>query len=144
MGLFEQFATNRKAEVEGIDVTFGDTNADGSVPTFRIARMGKNNKRYQRMIEQETKPYMHAIRNDNLPSETDEAITMKVFIATVLIGWQHIIVPQVFDTTDEVSCTPENAEKLFKALPELYIALKENAGKMSNFRAEEVKADTKN
>lgn len=138
MSLFDQFATSRKAEVEGVEVTFGGNT------TFRIARMSRSNKRYQRMIEQETKPHIHAIRNDNLAPEIDDAITMKVFIATVLLGWKNLVEPKVFGTDDAIEYTPDNAEKLFKALPELYTALKENAAKMSNFRSEEVEADSKN
>ena len=140
MSLFEQFATNRKAEVEGVEFTFGGDNA----PVFRLARMGNTNKRYKRMIEQETKPYAHAIRNDNLDPAIDEAITLKLFISTILLGWRNMVEPKVFGTDEAVPCTPENAEKLFKALPELYSALKENAAKMSNFRSEEIEADSKN
>lgn len=143
MSLFQQFATNRKAEVEGVEVTFGGNNADGSTPTFRVARMSKTNKRYQKMLEQETKPHIHAIRNDNLDPAIDEAITLKIFIATVLLDWQNIVVPEVFGTEEKVAFTHENAEKLFKALPELYAALRENSQKMSLFRAEEIAADSK-
>ena len=140
MSLFSQFATSRKAEVEGVEFTFGGENA----AIFTLARMGMNNKRYKRMVEQETKPYAHAIRNDNLAPEIDEAITLKIFIVTILLGWKNVVEPKVFGTDEEVPCTPENAEKLFKALPELYSALKENASKMSNFRAEEIELDSKN
>jgi hypothetical protein len=143
MSLFKQFATNRQAEVEGIEVTFGGANEDGSMPTFRIARMHRNNKRYQKMVEQETKPHIFAIRNDTLDPAIDEAITMRVFIATILLGWKDLIVPEVFDTHERVEYTPENAEKLFKALPELYTSLRENAQKMSLFRESEIAADSK-
>jgi hypothetical protein len=144
MSLFSQFATNRKAEVEGREFIFGEANADGSMPTFRLARMSNTNKRYKKMIDIETKPHIHAIRNDNLAPEIDEAITLKVFISTVLLGWKNVVVPEVFGSDDQVECTPDNAEKLFKSLPELFIALKENAQKMSNYRTEDIEADSKN
>lgn len=144
MSLFEQFATNRKAEVEGVEVTFGGTNEDGSVPTFRIARMGKANKRYQKMLEAETKPHLYAIRTDNLSPELDEAITKKVFIATVLLGWKNLIEPKIFGTDAPATFNAENADKLFTALPELYATLKEQAQKMSLFREAEVEQDSKN
>lgn len=156
-GLFAQFATNRKAEVEGVEVTFGSPNEDGSIPTFRVSRMGKQNKRYQKMLETETKPHIFAIRNENFPAELDEAITLKIFIATILLDWKNVRVPELFTEEEhsEVSLdgeggqtrylplTPENAEKLFKALPELFIALKDNAQKMSLFRDQEIAADSK-
>lgn len=157
--LFAQFATNRKAEVEGVPVTFGNVNEDGTVPTFRLARMGKSNKRYQKMIEAETKPHIHAIRSNNLAPELDEAITLRVFCASVLVGWENLIVPEVFDASAHTIAGPvreadgvrlsyvpfsaENAEKLMKALPELYANLKEQAQGMAIFRAEELAADSK-
>ena len=140
MSLFAQFATNRKSEVEGVEFTFG---GEGTA-VFTLARMGNTNKRYKKMLEQESKPYAHAIRNDNLDPAIDEAITLKIFIATVLIGWRNVVEPKVFGNDSPAECTPENAEKLFKALPELYIALKENAAKMSNFRLAEIEEDSKN
>jgi hypothetical protein len=144
--LFAQFATNRKAEVEGVEVTFGGD------AVFRIARMSKSNKRYQKMLEQETKPHIHAIRNENLSPEIDEQITMKIFIATILLSWKGVEAPELFTQAEHsviegdklyLPFTPENATKLFKALPELYIALKDNAQKMSLFRAEEIETDSK-
>jgi len=140
--LFQQFATNRKAEVEGIEVTF-DNEA-----FFRISRMAKSNKRYQKMVEVETKPHIHAIRNDNLDPAIDEAITLKIFIATILLGWRGVKVHEYFtpeEHTDNgyLPYTHENAHKLFKELPELYQTLKEQASKMSLFRSEEMGQDSK-
>lgn len=150
MGLFQQFATNRKAEAEGIVVSFGGENADGTLAQFRIARIGKTNKRYQKMLEAETKPHIHAIRNDNLAPEIDEAITLKIFIATILLGWENVSIPELFSPEehslpgDYLPFTAANADKLLKALPELYEELKTNASKMANFRAEEITEDSKN
>jgi hypothetical protein len=149
MSLFSQFATDRRAEVEGIDVTF-----DG-VTKFRVSRMGRSNKRYQKMVEAETKVHRHAIQNETFPTELDEAITLKIFIACILLGWEKLRMPELF-TPDEhcvpaddggsyLPCTPENAARLFgkDGLPELYIALKEQAQKMANFRAEDIAEDSK-
>jgi len=138
MPLFEQFATNRKAEVEGIEVTFDNTTF------FRIARMGRSNKRWSKLLEQKTKPYSHQIRTDTLSSELDEAITRECFIETVLLGWRGMREPEVFGTDDEVPFSQDNARKLFDALPELYLALVQQSNKVSNFRAAEVEADSKN
>lgn len=150
MGLFAQFATSKKSEVEGVVVSFGGENVDGTFPQFRIARMGKTNKRYQRMLEAETKPHIHAIRNDNLSPEIDEAISLKLFIATILLNWANLRVIELFTEAEHslpggyLPFTAANAEKLLKALPELYEELKSNATKMSNFRAEEISEDSKN
>jgi predicted ATPase len=138
MSLFEQFATNRKAEVEGIEVTFDN------VTFFRIARMSKNNKRYQKMLEAETKPHRQALLNDTMDAKLAEAIDHKVFISTVLLGWRGLKEPKIFQTDEEVPFSAENATKLFDALPELYTELQKQASKLSNFRAAEVEDDSKN
>jgi hypothetical protein len=140
---------------------FGGTNEDGTMPVFRVARMSKTNKRYQKMVETETKPHIHAIRNDNLDPAIDDAITLKIFVATILLGWRNVRVLELFSEEEHtimgerfsdadpekrikyLPFTAENATKLFKALPELYATLKENASKMSLFRAEEIDADSK-
>jgi hypothetical protein len=143
-GLFEQFATDHKAELEGIDVTFGTTNDDGSVVKFRVAYMGQTNRRYKKLLEQETKPHIHAIRNETLPAEVDEKITMRLFCSAVLVGWENVIVPRVFGTHEAVPFTPENAMKLFEKLPHLYHDLKTEATKRSNFRDAQIEEDSKN
>jgi hypothetical protein len=144
MSLFSQFATDRRAELEGIEVRFGAKNEDGTEPIFRIARMGTANKRYKKMLEQETKPHIHAIRNETLSAALDEAITMRLFCTTVLLDWRDVIVPEVFGDNERAPFSPENAEKLMRALPELYSTLREQAAKMSTFRTAEIEADSKN
>lgn len=138
MGLYNQFATSKEAEVKGVEVTFDNETF------FRIAREGRGNKKYQRLLDLETKPHVQSIRNGVLDPKVDEAITRKLFLEAVLLGWRGVKEPLIFGTDDEVPYTRENAEKLFDALPELYHALREQAQKMSNFRAAEVETDSKN
>jgi hypothetical protein len=142
--LFEMFATNHKAEIEGIEFRFGVKNEDNSEPIFRLARLGAANKRWKALLEKETKPYATQIKNDSLAPELDEEITMKVFCTTVLIGWRDLIMPEVFQAESKVDYSVDNAIKLMKALPELYATLREHAAKMSNFREAQVAEETKN
>jgi hypothetical protein len=142
--LFEMFATNHKAEIDGIEFRFGVKNADDSEPIFKLARLGSANKRWKAMLEKETKPYATQIKNDSLAPELDEEITMKVFCTTVLIDWRDLIIPQVFGTDEKVAYSVDNAIKLMKALPELYSTLREHAAKMSNYREAQVAEETKN
>ena len=143
MSLFAQFATNQKAEAEGIPVTFGGTNEDGTVPTFMLARMGRANKRYLKMLEVETKANAVALRTSTLDSEADERITRRIFCRTVLVGWKNIIVPEVFEQDGPVHYSHENAEKLMVALPELYSELTRRAQDFTTFRTEEIERDSK-
>lgn len=135
--LFAQFATNRKAEVEGTWVTFDNS------AMFKLARMGRTNKRYMRLIDAALKQHKVAIKNDNLAPEIDEQITQDAFLKTVLVDWKGVAVPEVFGTDDAVPYNYDNGKKLIEALPELYAALKEQATGMANFRAQEIEDDTK-
>lgn len=136
--LFAQFATNRRAEAEGVLVSFGGKTQ------FRIARRSKANKRYTAMLDREIKPHSHAVRAETLSPELDDEIMMRVFCHTILLDWQHVAEPKVFGTEDEVPYTPENGIKLMTALPELYAELNANSAKMSLFREEEREQDAKN
>ena len=142
--LFEMFATNNKAEIEGIEFRFGAMNDDGTEAIFKLARLGAANKRWKALVQKESKPYMQQINNDSLPDEVHEEIGMRVFCKTVLLGWRDLIMPEVFETADRVEYSYDNAMKLIKALPELYAILRKEAEKMSNFRDAVRENDTKN
>ncbi len=142
--LFDQFATSRKMEVEGILIDIGGGTR------FRIARRSKTNKRYTKVLEAATKPYQTAIEKETLSPEVGEAIMLDVFCSTLLLDWEGV---QYDPRMGTLSPEPElgivpfslfNAKVLMTALPELYDELSKQAGRMSNFRDAEDEADAKN
>lgn len=127
MSLYDQYATDAKKEVEGVEVTF-PPNEDGSVPTFVLAATSKANQKYAKALEQATKPYRRNM--DAMKPETAEALYKDVFVKTVLKGWKNV---RDRDGND-LPFSRENALKLFEDLPRLYDDLNSRAGSIDLFR----------
>lgn len=146
MGLFQQFAMDRKAEAEGIWIQTDESTQ------FRIARRGRNNKRWRQMLDAETKPYQAQIKSETLDPEVDNRISTKVFAHTLLLDWRGVKDDKyrVFAAEEHdgdngtVKYTPERGIRLLTALPELYDLLSENAGKAANYRELQIEEDSKN
>lgn len=139
MSLYNQFATNKEAEVEGVEVQYG-ANADGSIPSFRISRMSKVNKKYTKALERATRPHRRAIELETMNNDLAERLFMGVFVDTVLLGWNNV---QDRDGNN-IAFNRENALKLFEDLPELYDDLQEKAKKASLFREESLEGEAGN
>ncbi len=139
MSLYNQFATNKEAEVEGVEVQYG-ANADGSIPSFRISRMSKANKKYTKALERATRPHRRAIELETMNNDLAERLFMGVFVDTVLLGWNNIQDRE----GNNIAFNKENAMKLFEDLPELYDDLQEKAKKASLFREEAIEEEAGN
>ena len=139
MSLFKQFATDAKKEAEGVRISYAP-NSDGSIPTFIIARMGKSNKKYSKALEVATRPYRRQMELGTLANETAEAIFLKVFVDTILLGWEFV------QDENEIfmDCKKENAIRLFEKLPELYEDLQKQANSVVLFRNEALEDEAKN
>lgn len=139
MSLFDQFETNTDKEAEGVTVEYAP-NKDGTIPTFTISRMGKSNKKYSKMLDKATKPYARQLQLGTLANETADKLFMGVFVKTVLRGWNNVYGRD----GKPLEFTPENAEMLLTALPDLYDDLQEKAKSAALFREEEREADAGN
>lgn len=137
--LFKAYKMNKQAEVEGITIKFG-ANDDGSIPSFKIARMGSSNTRYMKTLEIEVKPYQRQIELDTLDKMLEAEVLRRVFVRSVLMAWENV---QGEDGTP-LAFNEENALQLFRDLPELYTALAAEAMKMQNFRAALLESNAKN
>jgi hypothetical protein len=139
MSLFKQFATDKEKETNGVEVQFGE-NEDGSTPIFIISRMASSNKKYNKALENSTRPYRRQIELDIMPNEQAEKLMMKVFVDTILIGWKNV----QGENGETLQFNRENALRLFEALPELYADLKDRAQKAAMFRVESLENEAKN
>ena len=139
MSLFEQFETDNAKEIEGVPVKYAP-NADGTIPTFYLSRMGKANKKYSKALDKATKPYARQMQLGTLAEETAEDLFRGVFVKTVLKGWENVRGKDGL----ELEFTPENAADLFKKLPDLYDDLQEKARSAALFREEVNEADAGN
>lgn len=139
MSLYNQFGTDTKLETEGADITFA-ANDDGTIPTFRVARMGGANKRYLAALSRKTRSVTTAIRNGTLSDEQAKKISLEVFIETVLLGWSNI-----YDRTgNPIPFTQHNANVLFNELPDLYDEIVRQAGSLTTFQTAELEEIAKN
>jgi hypothetical protein len=140
MGLFKPYQTNQQKELEGVPVICGDTNEDGSMPTFIIARACKSNIRYTKALERETRPYKRLIESDRLSNATALQVQRRVFVQTLLMGWEN-----VFDEKEKpIPFNQENAIMLFDKLPDLYDELATSSQKQSLYLETTLEEDAKN
>lgn len=139
MSIFNQFETNNTKEIEGVEVEYAP-NADGSIPTFIICRMGKANKRYSKALEAATRPYRRQMELGTLDNATADRIFIGVFCDTILKGWKNI----KNRDGSEIAFSKQAAVELFAKLPELYDDLQERAKSAALFRDEGIEDDAKN
>lgn len=139
MSLYSQFATNKEAEAEGAWTEYGP-NEDGTIPRFKLSRMSKSNKRYQKELERATKPHRRSMELETMDNDLAEKLMMEVFVDTILLDWENIDDKE----GNRLSFSRENALKLFKDLPELYDDLQDKARKASLFREASLEDEAKN
>jgi len=139
MSLFSDFETNPKAEKEGVLFPCG-TNNDGSQCKFRLARAGKANKKYQKVLQAAMKPHRHAIDNDALKEEIAEEVMLDVFIKSILIGWDNV----QDEEGKTIKYSQEKAKELMQQLPDLYDTLDKASKKAATFRDAIMKEEAKN
>lgn len=146
MSLTSQFYTDAKKEIEGIEIRLPE-NDDGTVPTFVLSRMGKQNKRYTKLVEVRIKPHRRAMDLGTMNNEIAEEIINEVFAETVVKGWSNVKLSDVTGNksdTGDADFSKSNAVALFKRLPELCDYLQKQAQDASNFRDEALEEEAKN
>ena len=140
-GLFKAYKTDAVAEVDGVDIEFFDAqNEDGTIPTFKVSRLGKSNKKCTKALEVATRPYRRQIELGVLKPEVSEKIFMDVFCTTILIGWKNVI----GEDGTPLKYSKDNAIKLMTALPDLYERIQSEASIASNFRDASLEEESKN
>lgn len=146
MSLRDTFKTDETLEVEGKKFVIG-VNEDETEQYVILARMGKANKAYIKMIEQKTAPHRAAIEHNSMPEKLSTRIMREVFSETVVKGWGGL--PQSewtgnAEDTKYIPFSPEKARELFEALPGVYDDWAEKARSASNYRAEQLKVEAGN
>jgi formaldehyde-activating enzyme involved in methanogenesis len=135
MSIFKQFKTTDT----GVWIEYPE-NADGTIPSFKIARMSKTNKIYQKTLEEMVRPYKREIELNLLKQDKDDEIMLDVFVACILIDWKNI----KDESGGSYAFTKANAKALMQELPELYEDLKDRARNMTYFLEKEKESVIKN
>lgn len=133
-GLYQKFATNKKAEQEGIVLDYGDG------MTFRIARAGGSNVRFEKAAQAKMRKFGLQAKHDLLEPEQMRSIFREVVAETVVLGWTGV----TDEDGNELPFTKENCIKVFTDLPDLFDDVLEQSRKASLFKEHILEGEAKN
>lgn len=145
MSLKNKFKTDAAAAVEGVWFEYSP-NADGTIPAFKLARVGKQNKKYVLLMRAIGEKYAGAnglADFSSLSYEASEQVALELFIDSILVDWRNI---QPEDDGKALAFTRENAMALLGSpdWADLYADLEEKAGRAASFREKVLQAQAKN
>jgi len=139
--LYDNYLTDKGAEATGVWI-------DDSGASFKLARMGGANVKFQRAMTTAMKPYMREIQLGVIDDTALEPIVRKVFAETILLDWKNVTGPSNPETPDvdgdPIDFSSDAAIKLFADLPDLYARLRTEAQSYANFRASSLAVASKN
>jgi len=147
MSLKTKFKTDADAARDGVWVEYTSLpNADGSVPAFKLARMGKQNRKYTLAIRDVAKNYQDENGRPDLSTADEakaEAALLDVFVTTVLLDWRNF---QPNDDGVALAFSQEAAREIFgsESWVDLYGDLTTKADRAANFRQQILVAQAKN
>ena len=128
--LYEAFGTVEQYEVDGVVLDFG-------VAKFRVRRAGGSNRKFLTTLAAKLRPHRRAIEAGTMDEEKAAELHKEVYFETVVIGWENV--------TDregkELAYNIVNFKKVMSDLPDLWLALRNEADNMKNFQLAEAEAD---
>ncbi|MBT9158787.1 MAG: hypothetical protein DDT26_00034 [Dehalococcoidia bacterium] len=139
MEIYKAFATDQRAETEGIILDYGQ-NAAGNPVQIRVARAGGSNQRFAKSLEARMRPYKRLIANDTLDPKIAERVLIDSFADAVVLGWAGITGPDGL----EIPFSRENVVRVFTDLPDLFADVQQQSQKSALFRAEIREAESGN
>jgi len=141
MSLKSAFKTDALKENEGVEIPFPMAeNEDGTIPTFLVSRMGKNNKAYQKSLEVITRPYRRQLDTGTIKPDVSRKIFMEVFCDSILKGWSNVR----NEDGSEIVFSKAAAIELMEELPDLYDVLVYESQELANFRQAALENEAKN
>lgn len=157
MSLSSHFKTDANLERKGVGIDM-PANDDGSVPCIYIARAGRNNPEYQKVVDRIMKPYRRAAQVGALPQSKQDVLTRECFAEAGILGWKNVLKSDVTGNDGGTNAdgslrpldegfadyTKDNAIALLTRLPDLYTSLIELSVDRSTFLEVEREADAKN
>ena len=80
-GMYKSFETDTNAEVQGIWLEY---------PTFsiRIARAGGSNKKFQKQMENKTRPHRRSIQTETFENEQAVKLMQAVYADSIVLDWK--------------------------------------------------------
>lgn len=132
--MYSLFGTDKAMEQSGIVLDYG------SAGKIKVARAGGSNSRFAKALEAKMRPYRRQFEAGTMDDEVANKLLIEAFAEGVILGWEKVKGPD----GKELKFSRENVIKLFTDLPDLFADVREQAMKVSNFRAEQVEEDAGN
>lgn len=139
MSIYKLFKTDKNLEQDGVWIEYPE-NEDGSIPSFKIARMSRSNKNYLKAVEEKTKPYKRQIELNAMKSDLADDMLLDIFVSAILLDWKNVVTLQ----GNAFPYSKENAKQLMKMLHDLYDDLQEKAKEIQFFIDRDMENDAKN
>lgn len=79
--MYAMFQTDEVLEQKGVELDYG-------WGVITVARAGGGNKRFARVLEAKSKPYLRAIQTETMDPEIAGRILMETYAETIIIKWQ--------------------------------------------------------
>lgn len=140
MSLYKQYGTDKEIEKTGVILKYANDDDPKKPIEIRIARAGGGNLAFQKRLDLEIKPFRRQIQTETLSKAKDREIMIRVYSATVILGWENV---KDADGND-LPFNYENCIKLLTDLPDLFEDIVEQSHKVALFRSEIREADAKN
>jgi ABC-type nitrate/sulfonate/bicarbonate transport system ATPase subunit len=142
--MYKQFGTDENLEKRGIELDYGDF-------VVTVARAGGANKKFAKVLEARSKPYRRAIQTETMDPERGKRLMQEVYAEAVILNWETrdengelqkgIENP---DGGELLPVTQENIVKTFQLLPDLWVDIQEQSGKVALFRKTILEEDSGN
>lgn len=139
MSLHNTFATDKKKEVEGQWVRYGQ-NDDGTTIEMLIARAGGRNIQFERVAEFVYKPARRRINMGDIDPVELRILTQTVFARSVVKDWRGVR----NEDGEEIPFGEQTFLALMEEFPDIWLDVKDFAESMGNYRVAQVEADAKN
>ena len=140
MSISKSFGVDKKQSQEGkwFEVDYDDNN---KAVRFKLSYMSSQNKKMNKISTAVMKPYKRQIENGSLPEPISEKIAIEIFVRSVLLDWDNVIVNE---GDGPLEFNEENATQLMKEFPTLFQYLLLMAKDFANFKQEENEELAKN
>jgi hypothetical protein len=124
MDLKKNYATDKVAEIAGIEKDFGDG------LFIKIARIG--NSEYKKFFQKLTKPHQKAIRRGVLSDEVADRLLIEAMANKIVLDWRGM-----FEGQTEIQYSTENCIRILTEYPDLKDQINEIANEMESFKTED-------
>ena len=125
--IYKLFSTEEKYEKDGVWLEFGDG------LKIKIARAGGRNKQYLKELNKLQRKYGRLIENDVLENSKADELLAEIYAKTILLDWEGIT-----DENDKpLLFNVSNAKKILLDIPDLFILIRNESSKLTNFREQE-------